>query len=232
MYEIIRNGKKNTQVGVMVSKRPSIPSTEYVAEEIEIPGRDGKLYRELGNVSDITISIPFVFISDPYRWQDRFREAKKWLLGKEDNKLILGDDPGYFYKVKHTSVGESERKVMESGEFTVDFICDGYLYVIEGAEEHEVSDILYNPYALCHPIYVITGEGMCTLNVNGNAMTANIGQNLTVNTDLMLAYRTDGTFQNAAVTGDYESLYLQEGGNTVELSAGFGLKVIPNWRCL
>lgn len=232
MYEIVRNGRKNTSVGVMVSKRPAIPSPEFVFEETEIPGRDGKLYEESENICDITISIPFVFICDPGRWQERFREAKRWLLGKEDDRLILGDDAAYFYKVKHTTINESERRVIESGEFTVDFICGGYQYLEEGTYEHDIKDVLYNPYALCHPTYLIIGEGKCTLKVNGKTMVANVGQNLTINTDLMLAYRTDGAILNTAVSGDYEDMYLREGDNTISHSAGFGLKVMPNWRCL
>jgi predicted phage tail component-like protein len=232
MYEVVRNGKRSTNVGVMISKRPSIPSPEYVYEEINIPGRDGKIYRENGTVQDITVSISFVFISDPQRWQERFREVKKWLLAKKDDRLFLGDDPGFFYKVKHTSIGESERKVIESGEFTADFICEGYQYLEDGVEEYEIKDILYNPYKTCHPTYLITGEGMCTLNVNGNLMRANVGQNIVINTDLMLSYRNNGEIQNTAVTGDYDGMYLKEGDNQVLISNGFDLRVIPNWRCL
>ena len=70
---------------------------------------------------------------------------------------------------------------------------------------------------------------MCTLTVNGNEMTANVGQNLTIDTDLMIAYRQDGTLQNTAVTGDYEDLYLVPGDNVISITSGFDLKIIPNW---
>ena len=71
---------------------------------------------------------------------------------------------------------------------------------------------------------------MCTLTENEKSMTANIGQNITINTDVMLAYREDGTLQNTSVTGDYENLYLAEGDNTISVTDGFKLTVIPNWR--
>ena len=63
-------------------------------------------------------------------------------------------------------------------------------------------------------------------------MTANVGQNLTIDTDLMIAYRQDGTMQNTAVTGDYENLYLLPGDNVISITDGFDLKIIPNWRTL
>ena len=68
--------------------------------------------------------------------------------------------------------------------------------------------------------------------MNGNEFVAEVGQNVTIDTDLMLAYRQDGRMMNTSVTGDYQELYLKEGDNTIEITEGFGLKVIPNWRCL
>ena len=104
MYEIIRNGRTNTEMGILVRERPSIPSAEYNYTEVKIPGRDGSIYKEDGTVSDITISVSFTFAENPQKWQERFRMARRWLLGKEDKELILGDDPEYFYLVKHTRI--------------------------------------------------------------------------------------------------------------------------------
>lgn len=59
---------------------------------------------------------------------------------------------------------------------------------------------------------------MCTLTVNGNTMTANVGQNLTIDTDRMIAYRSDGTLNNTQVTGNYEDMYLLNGENEISFS--------------
>ena len=63
-------------------------------------------------------------------------------------------------------------------------------------------------------------------------MTANVGQNLVIDTERELAYREDGTLSNTAISGDYEELFLQEGENSVTITEGFELKIIPNWRRL
>ena len=63
-------------------------------------------------------------------------------------------------------------------------------------------------------------------------MSADVGQNLTIDTDRKIAYRADGTLSNTAVSGDYEDLFLQEGENEISITDGFNLKIIPNWRCL
>lgn len=232
MYEIIRNGRTNTEMGILVRKRPSIPSAEYNYTEVKIPGRDGSIYKEDGTVSDITISVSFTFAENPQKWQERFRMARRWLLGKEDKELILGDDPEYFYLVKHTRINAAERQVKEVGEFEVDFICEGYRYRNDGKAEYTSEEVFYNPYDRSRPIYLITGEGECILQVNGRQMKANVVQNLVIDTDRMMAYRKDGKLMNTSVYGDYEELQLLPGENTVYVSRGFDLKVIPNWRCL
>ena len=98
--------------------------------------------------------------------------------------------------------------------------------VIDGAQ-HEI----YNVAHVTTKDGFKETEGMCTLTVNGNTMTANVGQNLTIDTDRMIAYRSDGTLNNTQVTGNYEDMYLLNGENEISFSGG-ELKVIPNWRCL
>ena len=90
----------------------------------------------------------------------------------------------------------------------------------------------FNPYEISHPIYKIYGEGQCELNVNGNVISANVGQNLIIDTERKLAYREDGTLRNTNVTGNYEELFLQERENKIMITDGFELKIVPNWRCL
>ena len=90
----------------------------------------------------------------------------------------------------------------------------------------------FNAYDTCEPTYIITGEGNCILTVNGNKMSANVSNNLVINTHLKLAYKDDGTLQNTYVKGNYKDLLLFNDFNTISITEGFDLKVIPNWRCL
>ena len=78
----------------------------------------------------------------------------------------------------------------------------------------------------------ITGTGACTLTVNGKTMQATVNQDLTINTDRMISYNSQGASQNTLVTGDYEDLYLQPGDNTISITNRFTLQIIPEWRCL
>ena len=93
-----------------------------------------------------------------------------------------------------------------------------------------LQEASYNPYDMSKPEYKITGEGLCALTVNGKTMKANVGQNLTINTELMLSYREDGAIMNSSVTGEYKDLYLKPGENRISVSSGFSITIKPNWR--
>lgn len=231
-YDLEYAGASATEHNIYVVKRPSIPAPERDYSECDIPGRDGVLYINEGTVRDIEITVEMNFMGEPDEWFEYWRHAKKWLMQKGQNQLKFGDDVGYFYLVKKVVLSESERVCHEIGRFTVTFLFHGYQYLEEGCRRYKREDVSYNPYSISHPIYIISGEGRCTITVNGKNMTANIGQNLTIDTELMIAYRTDGTTANTAVKGDYEDLYLQPGENQIGITRGFSMEVIPNWRCI
>ena len=230
MYNIAFNDEDCAKYGIIPVRRPSVPAPEIRIRETEIPGRDGVLVESDRTYAPITIPIEFNFLGEADRWMSTYRKAKKWLSGS--GWLLLGDDQEYTYHVYYCNITDTERTSRQLGKFTAEFVCYPYTFLVAGKREYTASEVQYNPYSLSHPTYKITGEGMCTLTVNGKTMTANVGQNLTIDTDRMIAYRQDGTLQNTAVTGDYEDLYLQEGDNTIAITTGFGLSVIPNWRCL
>lgn len=230
MYKIQRNGIWNTDLGIMVRERPGIPGPELKCDQYEIPNKDGVLFVYDDVVEDITINVTFS-IAEKEEYQEKLRLVRKWLLSREDNILKLSDDPHYFYKVKTTKIKSATRSGRKIGAIEVGFVCEGYQYSDEGQQEITASN-LYNDGYITHPIYKVEGEGECTLTVNGKAVKANVGQNLTIDTDRMIAYRTDGTMQNTSLTGDYEDLYLIEGENKVSITSGFVLKIIPNWRYL
>lgn len=232
MYDIQFNGKTGTNVGVIVQSRPNIPATEKIYETIDIPGRDGELYRDTGTVKDIKIEIPLAFRErDPDVWMERLRIVKKWLLSNADNRLSFSDDQNYFYRVKKIALNNTERTVKRQGKVTVAFWCEGYMYLQTGIKEQQLSALLNNPGERCWPIYKISGNGMCTITINGKQIKANIGQNLTVDTERKLAYRTDGSVKNTAISGNYEDMVLNPGKNNVSITSGFTLTAIPNWRC-
>lgn len=232
MYDIQFNGKTGISVGVIVQSRTNIPAAEKIYETIDIPGRDGVMHRDTGTVKDIKIEASLAFREqDPDTWMEKFRAVKKWLLSSANNKLSFTDDQNYFYRVKKVVIGNAERIVKRQGKMTVEFWCEGYMYLQIGTKEQQLSALLNNPGERCWPVYKIAGEGMCTVTINGKQIKANVGQNLTIDTERKLAYRTDGTMQNTSISGNYEDMALDPGKNSISVTGGFVLTAIPNWRC-
>lgn len=232
MFDIEYGGQRASALGVRVAKRPDMPVPERNITETQIAGRDGSLIESDGTYADIEIEIEMNFIQRPKNWGMSFRKIKGWLLSAEKKELKFSDDPNVFYKVKNVFLDTIERQVRQSGEFTAAFLCEPYTFMEEGKFPFSPGNQVYNPYLIAKPVYQITGNGLCVLTVNGKSMQAEIGQNLTIDTERMLSYRQDDTIINTTVAGDYEDLWLAEGENTITVTNGFGLTMIPNWRCL
>lgn len=230
IQDIEYNGICGSSLKVFSMERPAIPAARPHREEIVIPGL-GTVYRETGEYEPTEIPVKMNYIGDELKWADRWRKIQKW-LAVENGILRFSDDAGYFFKIAHVELDENERPSARIGRFNVTFVTrDGLYYPNSGQREHSPEEIVWNPYEKSKPTFKITGEGSCILSVNGNQMTANVGQNLTIDTERMLAYREDGVLQNTSVTGDYESLYLPAGSIEISITQGFALTVIPNWRC-
>lgn len=231
MHDLEYAGMLGSTYKVFATDLISSPAAEPNLEEVKLSGRDGTIYRWDGTYKSKQIKIPFNYIGPAERWNDRWRMIKQWLSARNTTLRFSGDSD-FFYRITYTSLDENERTTERIGNFTATFnTLDGLQYLMSGQMEYPYKEVEWNPYIECHPTYKITAEGMCELNVNGKIMTANVGQNLTIDTDRMIAYRSDGTLNNTKVSGNYEDLYLKPGENSIEFIGGT-LVVVPNWRCL
>lgn len=230
MYNLSFNGENYARYSIIPARRPSVPAPEMRVEETEIPGMDGTLTEIDGTYENIVIPVEFNFLVPPDQWMDAYRKAKRWLTGT--GELILGDDQEYYYKVLFCNITSTERTSRRLGNFEAEFTCFPYAFLVSGKNEYPISEVKYNPYMLSHPIYKITGSGSCDLVVNGNTMDITVNQDITIDTDRMIAYNSEMTNQSTLISGYYEDLYLQEGQNEISITSGFNLTVIPNWRTL
>lgn len=230
MYQDIEyNETLGSSLKVFSKELITVPAAKRRKEATMIPGRNGMIYSKRNDFEETEIKIPFNYIGPENMWNERWRKIQKW-LSICNSRLIISDDPEYFFRISHVLLDDNVRKSNKVGDFVATFVTkDGLHYLKKGLLEYEAEAVKLNPYEESMPIYKILGEGKCTLEVNGKTMIAQVGQNLTVDTERMISYRADGTLQNTEVTGDYEDLYLKEGKNTIKISQGFQLKVIPNW---
>lgn len=232
MFYILLDGESSMKNNIVVTRRPNFPAPKPRYKDVDVFGVNGSYVEFDGTYENIDVEIEFNYITDPSNWHNVWRKVKSWLLKGGQRELQLSDDLGFYYKVKKIILNTNEREFVNSAEFSAKFTIAPFEYVVNGKEMYTAEQCKYNQYDECFPNYIVTGEGMCTITVNGKSMTANVGQNLTINTELQLAYRVDGVAQNTAVSGNYNDLKLLNGENEISITDGFDLKIQPNWRCL
>lgn len=223
---VLFKGKYCENFDVFLYDYPVVTSANSEYKEISIPGRIGSVIIPIQSTKNIRITCTFAILNK--RLLPNVRQLKEWLDGQ--GELYLTEEMNVYYDVLFVEHGDVERELRSFGRFTVTFICYPYGFDETGKQPHSIIDnTLYNSYAECLPEYIINGEGTCKLSVNGNEMTANIGQNLIINTRLMIPYRKDGILKNTSISGNYKDMKLNSGTNKISITEGFDLKIIPHW---
>lgn len=210
------------------------PKFEYGKEIVEsktIPGRVGTIMVKTGKYEDTIITNSLEFqCSKLSEYESKLQSICKWI--SKTSILKYTDSEDKFYCVKKIEINNITRKYGFFCVLEVRFICKTATYLTDGTNEYPLSQLFYNQYSWCEPNYIIIGEGVCDLTINGKTMKVNVSQDIVINTELMISYHLDNTSQNTAVSGNYDDLYLQEGMNEISVTEGFECKIIPNWRCL
>ena len=221
-YDIEYNNATAKGHGVYLYDYAQFSGAEKSYQISAVGGRLGELVGVDDYKSNLVIQCTFGIISPQF--MSHVTVLKRWLKGT--GTLVISDHQNVFYKVWKVDYGDIERELRKFGQFTVSFTCTPYQFEKDGLIP--VSDIDYNPYDLCRPIYTITGTGAFTLTVNGNEMTGTVNGSITIDTERMVSYNADGVSQNNVVTGNYEELYIPNGDVSVSVSGGT-LSIIPQW---
>lgn len=221
-YDIEYNNETGKGHGVILYDYAQFSGAEKSYQISAVGGRLGELVGVDDYKSNLVIQCTFGIISPQF--MSHVMVLKRWLKGT--GTLVISDHQNVFYKVWKVDYGDIERELRKFGQFTVSFTCTPYQFEKDGLIP--VSDIDYNPYDLCRPIYTITGTGAFTLTVNGNEMTGTVNGSITIDTERMISYNSEGVSQNNVVTGDYEELYIPHGDVSISISGGT-LSIIPQW---
>ena len=220
--DISYNNQSGASFGVFLYDYPAFSGGAKNYTTTSVPGRRGQLVSRDRYQENVQIDCTFSILSKNI--PASVRVIRKWLSGT--GTLVINEEPDIFYKVRKIVPGDFEREIRRYGRFSTAFICDPYAYTFDGQDE--MKTVTYNPYDLCHPTYKIAGNGRATITVNEKSVTVIVGGEITIDTDLMLAYKND-TPMNTSITGDYEDLYLPKGDIDMSISSGFSMSVIPNW---
>lgn len=224
-------GHMASDFGLIMEEYPDIPAAKKVFNTYSIPGRAGQLVQDTKTKDNITIEATLTLLTPPQNqleYRDYIRQIQRWLNGS--GWLSFSDEQNTRYKVLAIQFGDSDRITPIYGKINVAFIVEPYEYLASGFLTHDISELKYNGYDLCKPLYIIKGNTTGTITVNGVQFTINSVEQITIDSALMLTYTTiGGEVKNQAITGDYEDLWLPTGDVEILATIGLTVEVQPRW---
>ena len=219
--------KNCNDFGIVVEKYPSLFIPVKSFEKVNIAGNDKAEYRE-GTYEPITLSIE-CYLKD--RSPQKIRDISKWLNSKSEGKLILGNDPNFYYNARIINAIPINKVINLFGRFIIQFECEPFVYSLE----EEVITITSNTeienkgITVSKPIYKVYGSG-ATLKVNNKEFNIySINDYIEIDTELMECYK-ENISMNTNVKGNYTDLWLKEGKNTIEINGASKVEITPKWR--
>ena len=222
-YDIEFNGETAQGHGVYLYDYATFSGASKNYQTSAVGGMLGELVGMDDYKSNLVIRCTFGIISPQF--MSHVTVLKRWLKGT--GRLTISDHQDVFYKVWKVDYGVVERELRKFGQFTVSFTCTPYQFEKDGLIP--VSNITYNPYDLCRPIYTVTGSGAFTLTVNGKEMSGTANPTIIIDTERMIAYNQENVNQSTLLSGDYEDIYIPSGDVDINITSGFTLSIIPQW---
>ena len=215
MNYLILNGAKSTELnGLLIQALPPISKPLMRTQIDEIDGRDGDIITKLGySAYDKTVSIGLHGNYDV--------DAVIGYFASEGT-VIFSNEPDKYYR--YQIVREIDfKRLIRFKTATVTFHVQPYKYsAVDGPltiTERE-SKIINMGNTPAKPVFTVNGDGIIDLYINGyQVLRISLGHEryITIDTARMEAYK-DGILKNRLVTGDYESVYLSAGENTISWS--------------
>lgn len=225
-YQIEYNGFTPENFGAFLPDYPQISSAKRQYETITVPNMDGNLITTDDYYDNITINCTIALVHKKLLY--KLDDMRRWLRGT--GRLKLSDLQDRYYEVLAVDTEDMERHLRRYGTFNAVFTCYPYAFLNSGAKAADYRELRRNPYDMCKPTYIIRGNGDCTITVNGRRFKATVGQEITIDSRRMLAYKSRGTgLLNTSVAGDYEDLWIDNGDVAITVTQGFDLKIITNW---
>lgn len=219
--------------GIIISKRPNLPSPKRRVSYIDIPGRDSSLVYDERTYENITIGVECKIKDSSLL--DKIDEIKAWLFSAGESDLIFSFQDDKKYRAQVVNSIDYSQVIKIFSEFIIIFNCRPFKYAVDNniftIEESGTSII--NPGSIkSEPIVSIYGSGNIELVVNETKISlANIKDKIILNSVIQDSYNDLGENLNNNVKGDI--IYLSPGSNKFEWIGNINkIEILPNWRWL
>ncbi|KGG81066.1 tail protein [Caloranaerobacter azorensis H53214] len=229
------NGKDSyIDFGILITKRPTIPSPKRRISYIDIPGRHSRLKYDEGTFEDITIVVECAIKSED-NLNIKIDEIKAWLFNAGESDLIFSFQPDKKYIAQVVNAIDFEQAFEYASRFPVIFNCKPFKYTVQNTilTITENNSSIINPGTIeSEPIISIYGNGDITLMINSNAIKlTDINNKIILNCEIKDCYDDEINSLNSKMLGEFPILI--PGQNTIEWTGNVEkIEILPNWRWL
>ena len=234
-------GKSSQEYSIHVEKIPSLSSPiRRIREEI-VAGRNGALHIDEGTYEPYDQSYEIYFHDRDHASPEMAHAIRGWLFSGGLRRLEDSYDLDHYRMAIFKGPMDVENTLNEYGRCKVVFRCQPESYRLSGETLHTYQGgssagvTLFNPSAEnARPLIKVYGTGSGELHVSGRtAVIKSIDQHLIIDTDLMEAYRQDGSGAPESKNGSVripEPLVLLPGDNRISWTGGIKkIEIIPRW---
>lgn len=228
------NGKKSSDLGlILINDMEHVPAVNDI-EPLEIKGRDGVLLVDNNRLKSVEQTFPFV-VKPNNSVAETAQEISDWLNFKGFQTFRKSWEPSYIYKAVFLETFELSEIVRTFGKVNLTFMFHPIKYLEDGQKERTISNgqtVVNRGNVPANPLIKISGNGDINLTINGRTTKLkNVERSLIWNTERKLVYKGDYTSQwqkVVASAGHYEKPYLDVGNNTVSWSGSATVSLVTN----
>ncbi|WP_330655643.1 distal tail protein Dit [Clostridium tyrobutyricum] len=217
-------GNKNSydDFGIIISKRPSIPSPKRRVTYIEIPDKSSNLKFDEGTFEDITILVE-CGVNLKANLADKIDEIKAWIINTGESDLIFSFQPDKKYIAQVVNMIDFKQVLKHTSRFPIIFNCKPFKYSVE---ENIITitknnSTIYNKGTFqSEPVIKVYGSGDIKLKINEDEVTIKkVDGYVTIDSVLKDCYKDDA-LKNGDMIGQFP--ILKVGENVVSFSGNVG----------
>lgn len=226
------NNNSYTDFGIIVTKRPTIPSPKRRISNIIVPGRNSSLKFDENTYEDITITVECSLKEESLT--NRIDSIKGWLIGTGESSLIFDFQKDKKYIAQVTNNIDFIQVYKIFSRFVIVFNCQPFKY----ASENNIINVI-TPRKIVNigtiysePIIKVFGKGDIMLNIQSQSIKLRgITDHIILDSPQQNAYNENGENLNNMVTGEFPVLSVGE--NDISWSGNIiKIEINPNWRWL
>lgn len=225
-----KNSYKN--YGIIMAKRPSIPSAKRRVNYFNIPGRSGSLKFDESTYEDITITVE-CSLKNP-ELANKIDEIKAWLFEAGESDLIFSYQPDKKYIAQVVNAIDFKQAYKFVGNFPILFNCRPFKY-------ESSSNVLMpasSPFTFkntgtlpSEPVITIYGTGLIKLNINEEIIELhNVNGMIELDSELKECY-DQTAMRNSLMYGEFPIFKVGENKISWEGTVT-NLYIKPNFRSL